>query len=330
MKLVLNAGDVTHIGARPSLRRSLKQSLNRMDAKEHKTFFTALKSGQLDGGESPATLEALSLYGQFQKFKNKGNLDAKEQNLLASALKNLAAKDATASSTPVPTLHNRPDLGHVPSTVGAGVMVRDGVREGWLEGRLGYHELIDPTLGYEPTLHINYLKFRMGFDDRRATWERLDLVDVFTLPPLDSLDPLLSWHASLSLLNKNPIAQEKVLAFRFGAGVTGELLSETLYLYALPTMNVLGLTHQGNYQGLLQPSLLAGLLFDQSPYKLSAQLEKFAKMPGKVRINPDASFRIDQSFSMTREWQMVQSVQWLEVDKVEKSPEVSFGVKRYF
>ena len=106
---------------------------------------------------------------------------------------------ATASpETTIAPFTQRPELGHKTSRVGLGSGWRQDEFFEELSVRAGYHDLLDPEIGYTPGAQIEVMSFNFRHYNRRdqTRLERFKLVDIVSLSPMDSLFKPASWKIS--------------------------------------------------------------------------------------------------------------------------------------
>ncbi len=90
----------------------------------------------------------------------------------------------------------QPETGHASRRVGIGLGQRDGTTFFELNARASYHDLLEPDAGYTPDAQIELLSIAVRWyeDNSRLTLDRLTLLDITSLPPVNALTPRPSWR----------------------------------------------------------------------------------------------------------------------------------------
>ena len=93
----------------------------------------------------------------------------------------------------------RPELGHLTSRAGVGAGWR---QDEWFEElslRAGYHDLLDPEIGYTPGAQIELLALSLRHYEKRdqVRLERATLVNIVSLSPADALFQTPSWKLNV-------------------------------------------------------------------------------------------------------------------------------------
>ena len=90
----------------------------------------------------------------------------------------------------------RPETGHPSRRIGVGTGQRDGAAFVELNARASYHDLLEPDAGYTPNAQIELLNIAVrAYADRSGlTLDRLTLLDITSLPPVNALTPRPAWR----------------------------------------------------------------------------------------------------------------------------------------
>ena len=90
----------------------------------------------------------------------------------------------------------RPDIGHASRRLGVNLGQCDGVGFVELTARASYHDLLEPDAGYTPDAQIELLSLAVRHVPKRGGWqlERLTLIDITSLPPINALTPRPAWR----------------------------------------------------------------------------------------------------------------------------------------
>jgi len=102
---------------------------------------------------------------------------------------------------PIEPYVKRPDLGHGTSRVGIGAGWRNDRAFEEINVRAAYHDLLDPEYGYTPDAQIEVLSLavRHYHNDSQARLERLSVMNMISLAPMDSLFQAPSWKLGLGM-----------------------------------------------------------------------------------------------------------------------------------
>ena len=101
-----------------------------------------------------------------------------------------------AAPTVVEPYATRPETGHASRRMGIGFGQRDGTAFVELNARASYHDLLEPNAGYTPDARIELLNVavRRYEDSGRLALDRLTLLDITSLPPINALTPRPAWR----------------------------------------------------------------------------------------------------------------------------------------
>jgi len=110
----------------------------------------------------------------------------------------IARNQLPVAATPVPIepYATRPEIGHASRRVGIGFGQRDGAAFVELNARASYHDLLEPDAGYTSDAQIELLNIAVRWyeDNNRLALDRLTLLDITSLPPVDALSPRPAWR----------------------------------------------------------------------------------------------------------------------------------------
>src|SRR2546426_1469010 len=114
---------------------------------------------------------------------------AATRDLQHSLLVTRSRLNIASPETTIAPFTQRPELGHKTSRVGLGSGWRQDEFFEELSVRAGYHDLLDPGIGYTPGAQIEVMSFSFRHYNRRdqTRLERFKLVDIVSLSPMDSL-----------------------------------------------------------------------------------------------------------------------------------------------
>ena len=199
-------GLVTDIAYRPSRSTQIRRKRAMLSDDEDRLFIRLL--------ETPAAAERepfSSLLPDRQAFVLDLATDYLLHRLATDPTPSVATRDRqrsllvtrsrlpmTSPETDIAPFTQRPELGHQTSRVGLGSGWRQDEFFEELSVRAGYHDLLDPGIGYTPGAQIEVMSFSFRHYNRRdqTRLERFKLVDIVSLSPLDSLFKPPSWKIS--------------------------------------------------------------------------------------------------------------------------------------
>jgi len=209
VRVLAEAGLVADVVARPSRSTVVRRKREAMSDEERDWLNTlvadpdALKSerfGTLSPERQAFVLETVSDYllmrgsggpeegGPFRE-KNKSILAARSQLRVLPT-------DLT-----IEPYVKRPDLGHRTSRIGIGAGWRNDRAFEEINMRLAYHDLLDPENGYTPDAQIEIMSLavRHYHNQSQARLERLSVMNMVSLVPMDSLFQAPSWKLNLGM-----------------------------------------------------------------------------------------------------------------------------------
>lgn len=101
-----------------------------------------------------------------------------------------------AAPVAIESYATRPETGHASRRFGVGIGQRDGVGFAELNARASYHDLLEPDAGYTPDAQIEALSVavRRHEDGGRLALDRLTLLDITSLSPINGLTPRPAWR----------------------------------------------------------------------------------------------------------------------------------------
>ncbi len=134
----------------------------------------------------------------------------------------IARNQIGAASPPVASepFATRPETGHASRRIGVGLGWRNGTAFGEFNARASYHDLLEPDAGYTPDAQIELLSIAVrGYSGSRLALDRLTLLDITSLPPVNALTPRPAWriHAGWEP-HPRPDCRD-CIAFNLGGGL---------------------------------------------------------------------------------------------------------------
>ncbi len=133
----------------------------------------------------------------------------------------------------------QPELGHKTSraAVGAGWRNNDTFEE--ITARAGYHDLLDPEVGYTPDAQIEIASLTLRHYNRadQTRIERATLANVLSLSPIDSVFRSPSWKVNVGMQtikhNECQLCSNGVMNVGIGGAIESRLLTrEVLFAFA--------------------------------------------------------------------------------------------------
>ncbi len=141
----------------------------------------------------------------------------------------------TPSVLPIEPYVKQPDLGHGTSRFGVGAGWRN--RRVFEEAtfRAAYHELLDPEPGYTPDAQIELVSvgIRHYHDQSQARIERIGLINIMSLAPIDALSSVPSWKVNIGMntirYNGCQLCSNGVANAALGAAAESSLFKREVY-----------------------------------------------------------------------------------------------------
>ncbi len=142
-------------------------------------------------------LDIASDYLLYRSVTDEGNAASyRDRNrAVLAARSHLKVKPDEVKITP---FASQPERGHKTSRAGLGFGWREDEVFQELNLRAGYHDLLDPEVGYTPDAQIEILSLGLRHYERRnqTRLERLTLANILSLSPMDALFKSPSWKIS--------------------------------------------------------------------------------------------------------------------------------------
>jgi hypothetical protein len=233
-----------------------------------------------------------------------------------------------AAPVPVEPYATRPETGHASRRIGVGLGQREGARFVELNARASYHDLLEPDAGYTPDAQIELLSVavRVYPDDGRLALDRLTLLDITSLPPINGLTPRPAWrfHAGWEPYPR-PDCRD-CTAFNLGGGLGVAVETgwpwRTVW-FALPGLEIdYGADLAGDHRAGF--ALTAGALLQPAPgWKMLVGATGLDVRSGE----PDAALRavVRQHFALDRDVSLGMDWRYLE-----GAHDLTLGVWAYF
>jgi hypothetical protein len=310
-------GAVTQVRYRPSLRRKMMQSLDKLTPEE-KSEYQNLIDFKVPAAEisSPKVLSSAIEYIQYHRAESVG-VDRQDLGKLWDEVldrrSELGPVAPTSAYQEPPVDH--PEMGHGPTRIGLGqgfansqgapLSAAYGFQELFLKP--AYHDLLNNDRGYPPFSEIDFpnLTLRYYPSLSRFTLERLQLMGMVSLVPLDFLEKRWSWQVDLEIENPKDLDCDGCHVFHaeieWGASI--RLLSDHFLLYGLAGAYVdAGSGLVRSYR--LGPGTEAGLLWNPVQlYKLRFRGRGNGDVFQYSRPPIFGSVGFDQSFGWNAHWE---------------------------
>ena len=209
VRLLRESGFVGEVVARPS-RNTLVRRKRASMAKDEQAWLDRLIRNPAglyeDGfrsfqpGQQAFILETASDY-LLQHSVGGGDeaLPFREKN--RAILKARSELKVTPVEVPIEPYVKQPDLGHGTSRLGLGAGWRNQRAFEEVNFRGAYHDLLDPEPGYTPDAQIEIVSVgvRHYHDQSQARVERLGLINITSLAPIDALSRAPSWKVNIGM-----------------------------------------------------------------------------------------------------------------------------------
>ena len=207
--IAAHPGLVNDIAFRPSRSTLIRRKREYLTAPEQDLSALLARDVTLtqtaDFRELPPARQALVLdvasdYLRYRIESDKGDV-SKEKELNRAILAARSELRIPSQQLTIRPFAERPEIGHDTSraSVGAGWRNNDTFEE--ITVRAGYHDLLDPGIGYTPDAQIEIASLSLRHYNRadQTRLERATLVNVLSLSPIDSLFHSPSWKINLGM-----------------------------------------------------------------------------------------------------------------------------------
>ena len=300
-------GSTAAVRWRPSLKRQLKTSLDRLSHDQRRRF-DALR-GDLQGLQaeaSPQVVDALIAALNFQKFDSHNHLSAEQRYAFRAALVHRAELGPSDDLSPSEETPVAPDAGHLPAQARLGGGVRQGQGFATLVVKGGLHDFLSDSRGYESFAAIDYLEAALRYydADRSLQLDHATVVAVNSLAPFDLVSKDWSWRAGIAW---QPIEgrayggmKSHQLRGELGAGLTWGFFANHLSLFNLAL--IAADASPGLYHGLrLGPGLALGIVAQWGAYHLLAE---WTERRDVIHGDDSRRWSLGQSLSFGRAWEL--------------------------
>lgn len=222
----------------------------------------------------------------------------------------------------------RPDAGHASRRLGVSLGQRDGAGFVALTARASYHDLLEPDIGYTSDAQIELLSLALRHYPNQGglQLDRLTLLDITSLPPLNTLAPRAAWqlHAGWA-----PYPQPECptcTAFNLNGGLG--LAAETGWPWRTVWFGLPGL--EFDYGSMFASDYRAGLavtvgalLQPAAGWKIMAGATWLDYLMGEtgtgLRTVVQQNLALDRNLALRMEWRSLEGI-----------PEFEMGLHVYF
>jgi len=152
---------------------------------------------QLPADRQAFILQVVSHYLRYLSMAHEGKAAAyKARN--AQVLSARSLLKVQAEDPPITSRTASPDQGHQTRRVGAGIGWRNDEFFEELNFRPAYHDLLDSGVGYSGEAQIEFMAISLRHYDKRDRFrvERVNVLDIISLSPMDALFQKPSWKLS--------------------------------------------------------------------------------------------------------------------------------------
>ncbi len=308
-------GAVQAIRYRPSLRKKMMQSLDRLSQQERQDF-QKLMDRQVAPAQvqSAAVLSTAIQYIQYHRAESHGS---DRQDLFQLWDQTLERRSQLVSHYPVIKTYQEPQVGHPEQGHGP---IRMGLSQGltkraegqWfgyqeLHVKPAYHDVMNNDLGYPEFSEIDFpnLTFRFYPQTGRFRLEQLQFVGMMTLVPFGFLEKRGSWKVNIEIQSPKDLSCEYCQVFHseMAWGASVPMISSHFLAY------VMGGAYFDAGSGLtkayrLGPTCEMGFLFNPwQPYKLRIKNNFYGDLFQSDRAPGFMVAALDQSYSFNAHWE---------------------------
>jgi len=227
-------GAVTGVNFRPSLRKKMLAKVNALSPAKREQVHAILEGREKPEGRTSAddrgVLEAVNSFLIYEKRRDADKFSPERAKLLSDTLvarSKLGVASAEESATEIYSDETRPDLAHEIYRLGlSSGAARVGDANGFqsfhdLNFKFALHDLMNNDLGYTRYQEINFpsITLRYWGSNQSLRLEHLNLVGLYSLFPVNSLESKFSWKGALELTAPKDFGCINCDVARFGGGI---------------------------------------------------------------------------------------------------------------
>ncbi len=309
----------------PSQRRIFERRWEGLSAQQREIFIQQIAAEPAMASlDDPLVMDALIDHINIVKSQK----DAQQQEQLRAEETHILLARAHFPAGPSLAIrpreaHNNPLLAHGIHKFSVWAGEDANGQEMGLRLRYGLHDLLDRPDGFNPYYHINFLDASLKkVQNSRQPIYHLGVMDVMSLNPLRSVDPLPSWAASVAWGNVETSPQQNFVQARGSFGMSWELSRERSLVLLMPDAEL-----YGRPQGLPQELQRFGLRLGwyQSWHSNWRQLieihpNRALAQSSPVRWDWSLEQRLNLSASRQLEWRLARRAEL----------EAHFGAAQFF
>ncbi|MGQ0810099.1 MAG: Lnb N-terminal periplasmic domain-containing protein, partial [Nitrospiraceae bacterium] len=197
-------GDIAYRPSRSNVIRRKRETLSRQEAQRFKDIVrdaSGMKSEEflrLAPNRQAFVLDLASDYLRYQGEGEEGDTYKERNQAVLTARSGLRVPPEEA---PIIPFAKQPELGHKTSRVSVGGGWRNNDTFEEVTVRAGYHDLLDPEIGYTPDAQIELAGLSLRHYNRmdQTRVERATLANIVSLSPMDSLFHAPSWKINVGM-----------------------------------------------------------------------------------------------------------------------------------
>jgi hypothetical protein len=223
--------------------------------------------------------------------------------------------------------------------VGGGYLSQNQIRSafGELRFKFAYHDLLNNDLGYIPFQQVDFPNVTLRYTaEPGSVWlERLGVLTVTSLTPMDDLEKQLSWKVDLSYISPKDLTCSNchVVMLNGLAGANNSFFSNKTLVYGLALLDFqAGSSLTNGFR--LMPTLLTGVLANPfSQFKTQITGSVVTDVWQSARQNHFYETEWNNSFSLSQNWEIrAQAKAVLPGDRQNNVvyEEFGIGLNRYF
>ena len=220
-QIVETKDTLKNVSFRPSVRRKLGYYLEKLESSEMKEFIAVYnKKKDPKHLKNVSILDALISFYDFKKHHKNGKMEPSENSIYHKILKSRAKFKKGPKEIIKWDKYNRPDLGHDAQRIS----LYGGLKDDWFVGefayKMGYHDLLNQDIGYEPYSRLDVGEFGISFNDqtKHLSLSHVTLLNVVSLYPITYYDPRFSWQANIEKDWIEDISEIGKSRYRLGGG----------------------------------------------------------------------------------------------------------------
>ena len=165
-------------------------------------------------------LELAMDYEAYQRASEKGETEEHD----FSTMPMLVARSRLNVPPQTPDINApdvRPDQGHKSRRIGIGYGYEDSLHFFQFDMRPAYHDLFDPQSGFIRGAQLEFFNAAIRYWPRkdRVNLERLNLVNIISVPPRNRFIRPFSWKVNVGLARRNFSDQDRPLTGHVNAGI---------------------------------------------------------------------------------------------------------------